>query len=57
MIHLFIYTSVNVRRLHDCGLSDWWYILNFISSTFIFLILCLIKGNKNKNKYGSPPEE
>ena len=57
IIHLFIYTSVNVRRLHDCGLSGWWYILNFIFSPFIFLILCLIKGDKNKNKYGSPPKE
>ena len=57
LIYLFIYTSVNVRRLHDCGLSGWWYLLNFILSPFIFLILCLIKGDKNKNKYGALPEE
>jgi uncharacterized membrane protein YhaH (DUF805 family) len=56
-IHFFASMSLTVRRLHDCGLSGWWYLLNFILSPFIFLILCLIKGDKNKNKYGAPPEE
>ncbi len=56
-IYIISYYSLTVRRLHDCGLSGWWYILNFIFSPFIFLILCFIKGDKNKNKYGAPPEE
>ena len=56
-IYIISVSSLTIRRLHDCGLSGWWYILNFIFSPFIFLILCLIKGDKNKNKYGSPPKE
>jgi len=56
-IYIFSTSSLTIRRLHDCGLKGWWYILNFIFSPFIFLILCLIKGNKDKNKYGPPPQE
>ena len=56
-IYIFSTSSLTIRRLHDCGLKGWWYILNFIFSPCIFLILCLIKGDKEKNKYGIPPEE
>lgn len=56
LIHLLASTSLTVRRLHDCGLKGWWYLLSLIFSPIIFLILCLVKGDKGKNKYGPPPE-
>ena len=56
IIHLCASTSLTIRRLHDCGLKGWWYLLSFIFSPMIFLMFCFIKGNKNKNKYGDPPE-
>lgn len=55
IIHLFASTSLTVRRLHDCGLKGWWYLLSLIFSPIIFLMFCLIKGDKDKNKYGEPP--
>jgi uncharacterized membrane protein YhaH (DUF805 family) len=56
-IYIFAYTSVSVRRLHDCDLKGWWYLLNFIFSPVVFLMFCFIKGNKEKNKYGEPPAD
>ena len=55
IIHLFASTSLTIRRLHDCGLKGWWYLLSLIFSPIIFLMFCLIKGDKDKNKYGEPP--
>ena len=56
LIHLVASTSLTIRRLHDCNLKGWWYLLSLIFSPVIFLILCLVKGDKGKNKYGDPPE-
>lgn len=54
-VHIFGSMSLTVRRLHDCNLKGWWYLLNFIFSPVVFIMLCFIKGNKEKNKYGEPP--
>lgn len=51
-IYLFSHCALTVRRLHDCNLKGWWYLLNFIFSPFVFILLCFIKGNKGANKYG-----
>lgn len=49
--------TLTVRRLHDINLNGWWYLLNFIFSPVVFIMLCFIKGNKKKNKYGEPPTD
>jgi len=54
-IHVFCSMSLTIRRLHDLNLKGWWYLLNFIFSPVVFIMLCFIKGNKEKNKYGEPP--
>lgn len=54
--HFFTYMSLTIRRLHDCNLKGWWYILNFIFSPFVFIILCFLKGTKGSNKYGEEPK-
>ena len=56
-VHFFSHMSLTIRRLHDFGLKGWWYLLNFIFSPAVFLIFCFIKGNKDKNKYGPPPND
>lgn len=56
VIHFLASISLTIRRLHDCNLKGWWYLLSLIFSPVIFLILCLVKGDKEKNKYGDPPE-
>jgi uncharacterized membrane protein YhaH (DUF805 family) len=55
-IYFIPHTALTIRRLHDCGLRGWWYLLSLIFSPIIFLILSLIKGDKGPNKYGEPPE-
>ena len=56
IIYFFTYTSLTIRRLHDCNLNGWWYLLSFIFSPVVFIMLCFIKSNKEKNKYGEPPK-
>jgi len=54
-IYLFSHCALTIRRLHDCNLKGWWYLLNFIFSPFVFILLCFIKGNKGENRYGKEP--
>lgn len=56
IIYIIPYTALTIRRLHDFNLKGWWYLLSLIFSPIIFLVFCFIKGDKEKNKYGPPPE-
>ncbi len=49
--------SIQVRRLHDIGLSGWWYFLGFIPyiGTFILLIMSCLQSEQKTNKYGPNP--
>ncbi len=51
--------AVAVRRLHDHGRSAWWLLVIFVPLLgFIgFLILMLLPGDAESNRYGPPPEE
>ena len=47
--------SVTIRRLHDVNKSGWnllWYIT--IIGVFYIIILNILKGNDDNNKYGAP---
>ena len=47
--------SVTIRRLHDVNKSGWnllWYIT--IIGVFYIIILNILKGNDDDNKYGAP---
>ena len=48
--------AVSVRRLHDLNMSGWWYLMNFIPivGDVAFLILMLIPGKKEENRFGPP---
>ncbi len=49
--------SIQVRRLHDIGLSGWWYFLSFIPYVggLILLIMSCIPSEQKTNKYGPNP--
>ena len=48
--------AVAVRRLHDTGRSGWWYFVNFIPLIgLIILIIFLVRGSDQDNKYGLSP--
>ncbi len=61
--------AVTVRRLHDRGMSGWWYggllIINFIPiiNTFAFfgyialLIVCILPGGAGPNRWGPDPRD
>lgn len=61
--------AVTVRRLHDRGMSGWWYagvlILNFVPvlnilSFFGFigiLVICALPGEDGPNKWGPDPKD
>jgi uncharacterized membrane protein YhaH (DUF805 family) len=58
--------AVVVRRLHDRGLSGWWYLgaivaamiplVNIIAG-IAMLVLMLLPGNPGPNKYGPDPKD
>lgn len=47
--------SVSIRRLHDIGLSGWWYCLSLVTYLQpILFILLLKRGDSEENQYGEP---
>lgn len=58
MLAVFIPSiSVMVRRIHDLGLSGWFYLLFFIPyvGSLILLVFALMPSQKSENKYGPVP--
>lgn len=58
---LFIFIpqlAVNVRRLHDFGLSGWWLLVGIIPFIGFLgaIALLFVEGEKTTNKYGTPPK-
>jgi uncharacterized membrane protein YhaH (DUF805 family) len=58
--------AVGVRRLHDRGLSGWWYLGVIIASMIpvigflagiAFLVLMVLPGTPGPNKYGPDPKD
>jgi len=50
--------SVTVRRLHDAGLSGWWYLVGFVPiiGDFILIALLLLDSEAYTNKWGRDPK-
>lgn len=50
--------AITVRRIHDIGLSGWFYLLVFVPSVggLIILVFMLIPSQKHENKWGPVPE-
>ena len=50
--------AITVRRIHDIGLSGWFYLLILIPyiGGLIILVFTLVPSQKNDNKWGPVPE-
>jgi len=50
--------AVSVRRLHDTGLSGWWYLLSLIPIVSLVLIYFFVKDSQpGSNDHGPNPKE
>lgn len=49
--------AVTVRRLHDTGRSGFWLLIVLIPviGALVLLVLLLLDGQSEPNKWGSPP--
>jgi uncharacterized membrane protein YhaH (DUF805 family) len=66
ILGIYIATAVTVRRLHDRGLSGWWYLLNIllgfipyigsICAAIFFIIVGLLDSQPFANEYGENPK-
>ena len=56
MLAFVIFVNIGVRRLHDLGKPGWHLFLMLVPFINIWLVfvLYLVKGNKDKNRYGVP---
>lgn len=48
--------SITARRLHDTSRSGWWQLISLIPLLgAIVLIVFLVQGSHDQNKYGAAP--
>ena len=53
---LVVSVQIGVQRLHDTGLSGWFFLLNLVPvvNTFFPLAMVIIPGNRSANRFGPP---
>ena len=49
------YVSVSVRRLHDAGMSGWWFLISLIPyvGVIMFLVMGCLKSEPKDNRFGA----
>ncbi|HAW2529137.1 TPA: DUF805 domain-containing protein [Escherichia coli] len=59
IINFILIFSATVRRLHDTGRSEWWFILYFIPviGDLVLLVFTVQKGNEGENQFGPDPKQ
>jgi uncharacterized membrane protein YhaH (DUF805 family) len=56
-------TALNVRRLHDLGISGWWLMIWFVPiigqllGWLLSFIIIFIPGPRGENQYGHDPHD
>ena len=49
--------AVSVRRLHDIGMSGWWYLLSLVpAGSLVLFIFALFDSKPGPNQYGPDPK-
>lgn len=57
LVNIISTIAVTVRRLHDVGLSGWYYFLHLIPSvsSLVLFVITLLPGTRGSNRYGRDP--
>lgn len=47
--------AITVRRLHDMGMSGWWWFIGLVPYVggFVLIVLCCLPSQPGTNKYGA----
>lgn len=53
LLALLSYWISSVRRLHDMGLSGWWFLLQLVFPPAV-LVVCVWPGERGFNRFGPP---
>jgi len=57
LVHLLPSIAVSVRRLHDIGMTGWWYLLVIIPIIGpLVLLIFFVTDSKDNNEYGPNPK-
>lgn len=48
--------AVSIRRLHDIGLSGWWFLLSFVPIGNLLLLGMFTNDSQDDNQYGTNPK-
>ena len=54
VIMLWLACMSSIRRLHDRGMSGWWWLLLKLIPLGNFFVCGIWRGDKEVNKYGEP---
>ena len=54
---MLVSVQIGVQRLHDLGWSGWLWLLNLVPvvNSVFPLLMAVIPGNREANRYGAPP--
>lgn len=58
LVVLLPWLALNVRRLHDIGLSGWWLLISLVPllGTIAMLVLCAQDSQPGPNRFGPNPK-
>lgn len=48
--------ALAVRRLHDVGMSGWWYLLAFLPMGDLFMLVIALLPSGGPNRWGTRPD-
>ena len=55
IIVIFAFIFIQVKRWHDVGMSGWMALSNLIAGPLIFIMLAILPGKPDSNRFGEKP--